>query len=375
MFREYDFRRYDIFFIALIITLSIIGIFAIKSATMANIHESTDVFVKKQIIGLISGCVIMIIVSLIDYRFIAKFYWPIYVLNILLLLAVFVLGKEVNGATRWINLGGFTLQPSEFCKIFLTIFLAKWIDKNKEKVNKPIFLLTTIGLSFIPIFLILKQPNLSTSLVIMAILGVILFISGLNYKYILGTLAILVPILLVGFWYIQQPNQILLQDYQVKRIMTAVYPEKATTSEKFQTNNSIQAIGSGKLFGKGMYQGKLNQYNYLPEPQTDFIYSIIGEEFGFVGCCTILVLMLTLILRCLWIAKDTKDLTATIMIIGFTTIMSFQTFINVGVVTGLLPNTGIPLPYISYGLSSLWSNMISAGLVLNISMQRKALYY
>jgi len=375
MFREYDFKRYDLFFVALIAVLSIIGIFAIKSATMANIHDSTDIFVKKQIAGLVSGFIIMIIVSLIDYRFVGRFYWVVYGLNIILLIAVLFIGKSVNNATRWINIGGFTIQPSEFCKVFLIIFLAKFIDKNKERINKPLFILLVIGLVSVPMYLIYKQPNLSTSIIIVSILGVILFISGLKYKYILGTIAILIPIMIVGFWYIQQPNQVLLKEYQVKRIMTAVYPEKATTSEKFQTNNSIQAIGSGKLYGKGMYQGKLNQYNYLPEPQTDFIYSIVGEEFGFIGCSTILMLMLILIIRCLWIAKDTKDLTATIMVIGFTTIISFQTFINVGVVTGILPNTGIPLPFISYGISSLWSNMIGAGLVLNISMQRKALYY
>lgn len=375
MFREYDFKRYDLFFVALIAVLSIIGIFAIKSATMANIHDSTDLFVKKQIAGLVSGFIIMIIVSLIDYRFVGRFYWVVYGLNIILLIAVLFIGKSVNNATRWINIGGFTIQPSEFCKVFLIIFLAKFIDKNKERINKPLFILLVIGLVSVPMYLIYKQPNLSTSIIIVSILGVILFISGLKYKYILGTIAILIPIMIVGFWYIQQPNQVLLKEYQVKRIMTAVYPEKATTSEKFQTNNSIQAIGSGKLYGKGMYQGKLNQYNYLPEPQTDFIYSIVGEEFGFIGCSTILMLMLILIIRCLWIAKDTKDLTATIMVIGFTTIISFQTFINVGVVTGILPNTGIPLPFISYGISSLWSNMIGAGLVLNISMQRKALYY
>lgn len=375
MFREYDFKRYDLFFVALIVVLSVIGVIAIKSATTANIHDATDIFVKKQIAGLVSGFLIMFIVSLIDYRFISKFYWPIYLLNIILLLAVLLFGKTVNGATRWISIGGFTLQSSEFCKVFLIIFLAKLIDKNKEKVNKPLFILLTIALVFIPTYMIMKQPNLSTSLVIIAILGVILFVSGLKYRYIFGTIIVLAPLMLAGFWYIQQPGQILLEEYQVKRIMTAVYPEKATTSERFQTNNSIQAIGSGKLFGKGLYNGKLNQYNYLPEPQTDFIYSIIGEEFGFIGTSTILGLMLLLIIRCLWIAKDTKDLTATIMVVGFTTIIAFQTFINVGVVTGVLPNTGIPLPYISYGISSLWSNMIGAGLVLNISMQRKSLYY
>jgi len=181
--------------------------------------------------------------------------------------------------------------------------------------------------------------------------------------------------MLIGFWYIQQPNQVLLKDYQVKRIMTAVYPEKATTSERLQTNNSMQAIGSGKLFGKGLYQGKLNQYNYLPEPQTDFIFSIIGEEAGFLGCSAIITLIFSFIMRCIWIAKDSKDLIGKIIITGFATIIAFQTFVNIGVVTGLLPNTGLPLPFISYGLSSLWANLIGVGLVLNIGIQRKSIYY
>lgn len=375
MFREYDFKRYDVFFVALIIILSIIGVVAIKSATMSNIHGGTDLFVKKQIMGIVSGSIIMLIVSLIDYRFISKFYWIIYFVNIILLAAVLLIGKNVNGATRWISIGGITLQPSEFCKIFLIIFLAKFIDKYKTKINKPTFLLVLIGLIMIPMYLIYKEPNLSTMLVIVAIFGTILFISEISYKYIFGTLIITIPLLLIGFWYIQQPNQKLLQDYQVKRIMTALYPEQATTSERLQTNNSIQAIGSGKLYGKGIYQGKLNQYNYLPEPQTDFIFSIVGEEFGFIGCSIILSLLFLLILRGLWIAKDTKDLEAKIIVTGFVSIITFQTFINVGVVTGVLPNTGIPLPFISYGLSSLWSNMIGAGLVLNISMQRKSIYF
>lgn len=374
MFREYDFKRYDVFCVALIIVLSIIGVVAIKSATMSNIHDGAEI-VKKQIIGIISGSMIMLIVSLIDYRFISKFYWVIYFFNIALLVIVLFFGKEVNGATRWISFGGFTIQPSEFCKIFLIIFFAKFIDKNKAKINKPTFLITLIGLVMVPMYLIYKEPNLSTMIIILAIFATILFIAEISYKYIFGTILVVVPILFIGFWYIQQPDQKLLHDYQVNRIMTAFYPEEATTSEKLQTNNSIQAIGSGKLYGKGIYQGKLNQYNYLPEPQTDFIYSIVGEEFGFVGCSVILFLLFLLIIRGLWIAKDTKDLTAKIIVTGFISIIAFQSFINIGVVTGMLPNTGIPLPFISAGLSSLWSNMIGVGMVLNISMQRKSLYY
>lgn len=373
MFREYDFKRYDVFLIILVIALTFIGVVAIKSATTSAIDQ-TDVFYKKQIIGFIAGFVIMIIVSLINYRFIAKFYWVIYAVNILLLLAVLLLGKEVNGATRWINILGFTLQASEFCKIFLIIFLAKFIDKHKEKFNKPWFLILTIVLVALPVFLIYKEPNLSTSLVVILIYGVILFVSGLSYKYIVSAIVIFVPVFILGSWYVQQPDQKLLQDYQVTRIMTLIDRESATTSEQFQSKNSKQAIGSGQLFGKGLYQGKLNQYNYLPEPQTDFIYSIVGEEFGFVGCSVILTLLLILILRCLWIAKDAKDTIAFIIVIGFAAMISIQTFINVGVTTDILPNTGIPLPFVSYGLSSLWTNMISLGIILNISMQRKSLY-
>ncbi|MBC7960714.1 MAG: rod shape-determining protein RodA [Vallitaleaceae bacterium] len=373
MFREYDFKRYDVFLIVLVIALVSIGVVAIKSATTSAIDE-TDLFYKKQIIGFIVGFFIMIIISLIDYRFIAKFYWVIYFLNIALLLAVLFFGKEVNGATRWINIGGIGLQASEFCKVFLFIFLGKFLDKHSDKLNKIWFLTLTILLVMLPVYLIYKEPNLSTTLVVIAILGVILFVSGLHYKYIIGAIIILVPLTILGFWYVQQPDQILLKEYQVNRIMTLVERESATTSEQFQTKNSKQAIGSGQLYGKGLYKGKLNQYNYLPEPQTDFIFSIVGEEFGFVGCSVILTLLLILILRCLWIAKDVKDKTATIIVVGFVAMVAVQTFINVGVTTDIIPNTGIPLPFISYGLSSLWTNMISVGLILNISMQRKSLY-
>lgn len=375
MFRNYNFKRYDFSIVLILIILVSIGIVAIGSATHINSETGTDYFRNKQLIGFIIGIVIMISVSLIDYQFIGKFYWIIYIFNIILLLAVLFLGTASKGATRWIQLGPFNLQPSEFSKIFMTIFIAKFIDKHKERINQPIFILQLFILVGIPMVLIKEQPDLSTSLVLIFLLVVELFVAGINYKYVVGVISVAVPSILFILWYIQLPGQKLLQGYQVDRILALLYPERYALSEALQTNNSIQAIGSGQLFGKGLYNGTLNKYNYLPEPQTDFIFSIIGEEAGFFGCSIVLLLITILIIKCLWIAKDTTNLYSTLIVTGVVAIIVFQTFVNVGVATGIAPNTGIPLPFISYGLSSLMSNMIAMGMILNISMQRKTNYY
>lgn len=373
MFRNYDIKKLDFFIILLVIGLVIIGITSIGSATKIYAEEGTDYFVKKQILGFVFGLIIMGIVALIDYNFISRFYWLIFAFNIALLLLVLVIGHESKGATRWIYIGPFTIQPSEFAKIFMTIFLAKYMDNNKERINKPLILLSVVALTFIPTFLIMEQPDLSTSMVLFFIMVMQLFVIGISYKYILGAIGILTPLLGLGFWYIQQPGQKLLENYQVERIMALFYPEKYALSTALQTTNSIQAIGSGKLSGKGLYLGKLNQYDYLPEPQTDFIFSIIGEEFGFIGCSIVLLLLFVLVIRCIIISRDATDDVGMLIVTGFAAMLTFQTFINVGVTTGIMPNTGIPLPFISYGLSSLWTNMIGLGLILNISMQRKTI--
>ncbi|QUH31560.1 rod shape-determining protein RodA [Vallitalea guaymasensis] len=370
MFRNYNFKKYDIFLILIVIALVSFGIKAIGSATQINSDGSTYVR-NKQLFGFIVTFALMIIISLIDYHFIGKFYWLIYAFNIILLIAVLFLGVKVKGAVRWINIAGIQLQPSELSKIMMVIFLAKYIDKNKEKINNLLFLIKLGILVIIPTLLIYKQPDLSTSLVLLVILVVLLFVAGISYKYVLIALAIAVPLFFGTVWYMQQPDTV-FSDHQVERVMSFLYPEKYDT---MQTDNSIQAIGSGQLNGKGWYKGTINKYNYLPEPQTDFIFSVIGEEAGFIGCSIVLLLLLFLIIKCLWIAKDSIDLFGMLIISGFVAIISFQTFVNVGVTTGLIPNTGIPLPFISYGLSSLMSNMIGIGVILNISLHRKTTYY
>jgi rod shape determining protein RodA len=374
VFRDYNFKKYDFFLILVVVALVSIGIIAIGSATQIN-TTGLSKFRNKQLYGFILFFIMMIALSIINYHFIGKFYWFIYVFNIILLLAVRFVGVENHNAVRWIVIAGIKFQPSELSKIMMVIFFAKYIDKNKEKINNLIFLLKTSVLVIIPTFLIYKQPDLSTSLVILVIFVVLLFVAGISYKYVAIALLITVPLIFASIWYIQQPNQTIFSPHQVKRVKNFFHPELSSKSDTWQTDHSIQAIGSGQLYGKGRYKGTINKYNYLPEPQTDFIYSIIGEEGGFIACSIVLALLLLLIIKCLWIAKDSVDLYGMLIISGYVAIILFQTFVNVGVATGLIPNTGIPLPFISYGLSSLLTNMIGIGIILNIGLHRKTINY
>ncbi|TCK98093.1 rod shape determining protein RodA [Natranaerovirga hydrolytica] len=370
MFRNYDFRRYDFLLALLVIGVAIFGIIAISSA-------SEDEFYKRQILGLLLGIIAMVVMSLIDYKLIGKFYWVIYFVNIGLLLYVLAFGHTVNNATRWINLEFINIQPSEFSKIFMTIFIAVYLHKNKDRINNFIVLIGLGVLVAIPTFLISQQPDLSTSLVLMFILVMMIFVAGINYKYILIALGLLIPAVITLFWYVEQPDQRLLEDYQVRRIMSIRYPEDYLLEEGWQQFNSISAIGSGQLHGKGIASGEVtsvNNANYLSEPQTDFIFAIIGEELGFIGTSLLLIVLLTILLKCILIAKDATDMYGVLIVVGVVSIILFQTFVNVGVATALLPNTGIPLPFVSYGISSLVSTMMGIGIILNISMQRKSLF-
>jgi rod shape determining protein RodA len=299
-----------------------------------------------------------------------------YLAGLALLFAVLFLGDGAKGAVRWLEIGPIRIQPSEFAKIILILFMSKLIDSKKGKINKFSTLILLVVLLAVPVGMILKQPDLSTSLVFVAIFLVLLYVGGISYRYITISFLIAVPLFIVCFIYIQNPNQKLLKDYQRDRIMAMIHRDKEEYSDDyFQTEQSIHAIGSGQLYGKGLYKGTLNQLSYLPEPHTDFIFSVIGEEFGFVGCMSVIGLILMIILRGLWIAKDAKDTLGKLLIVGVVTMIGFQAFVNIGVVTGLLPNTGIPLPFVSAGGSSLWSNMIGIGLILNVGMRRKKSFF
>ena len=362
----------DFWLIGAICILCIFGIICIGSATHINLGEDPGNFYK-QMVWFAIGIILMLVASVIDYTFFSQFYIFIYIINILMLLAVLLLGENINGATRWISIGPVSLQPSEFAKLIMIFFLAKFLSIKQEKINHlPTLLLVCITV-LIPVILIQKQPSLSASLVLLAILCIELFIAGLSFKIIRVVLAVVIPFIAFILWDVARETPLLmdkiLKPHQFTRILAFVDPSRDMDSY-YQTEKAINAIGSGQLNGKGLYQGTLNQLSYLPEPHNDFIFSVIGEEFGFIGCSIVLLLLIFIIFRCILIAVSTRDLFSQLIVTGVAGMIAFQTFVNVGVATGIMPNTGMSLPFVSYGGSSMWTNMAAIGLVLNIGMKR-----
>lgn len=368
--KTYRLRNYNFRLLLLILVICGLGIAIIGSANAGSDSKA----VIKQAIGMIIGFSGMIIISLIDYSWVLKFYWLIYVFNVGLLTAVLLIGDTHHGAKRWIDIGSsLTIQPSEFAKIFTILFLAKFLTVNKEKISKWWFILVTAVLAGIPLLLIEKEPDLSTTILVTGITIILIFAAGISYKKIGIMLAIFIPVAAAALIYIQQPEQKLLDNYQLNRINAFLYPEEYD-DERYQQDNSVLAIGSGRLYGKGLYNDStesLKNANYLSrEMVNDFIFAIIGEEMGFVGSCIVLGVLFLIIAECFLAAIFAPDMTGRMVCTGMAVLLTLQIFINVGVATELLPNTGIPLPFISSGLSSLISLFGGMGFVLNVSLQR-----
>lgn len=369
MLKQYRIRDYDFKLVILVIALTVIGIFAVGSA-----KESSQ---KMQIAGFILGLFLMIVISLFDYSVLLKLYWLFYITNMVLLVLVAVMGELINGAQRWVVLFGIQFQPSETAKILLILFYAQFIMKHKEKLNT----FKNVGLCCLlilpPLILIYKQPNLSITIVLTAVFCVIMFVGGIHWKLVAGVLAVTVPAFIIVFSIILQPGQNLILGYQQTRILAWLYPEEYATTEAYQQLNSIMAIGSGQLQGKGYNTNVISSVkngNFISEPQTDFIFAVIGEEFGFIGTCAVIVLIILITLECILIARRAKDLAGSIIASGMAGLIGFQGFLNIGVTTGLLPNTGVTLPFVSYGLTSLVSLFIGMGFVLNVGLQCKNKY-
>ena len=222
--------------------------------------------------------------------------------------------------------------------------------------------------------LIVMQPNLSTTICVAALFCALLYIAGLSYKIVGPALLILIPAVIIFLTIAVQPNQPLLKDYQQKRILAWLEPEKYTDEDSYQQLNSVKAIGSGQLLGKGYDNDEATSVkngNFVSEPQTDFIFAVVGEELGFIGCVIVIVLLLLIVFECILIAKNAKDLGGRLICCGMAALIGFQSFINICVTTGLMPNTGLPLPFVSYGLTSLMSLFIGLGLVLNVGLQAR----
>ncbi|MGN0355459.1 MAG: FtsW/RodA/SpoVE family cell cycle protein [Muricoprocola sp.] len=365
MFRQYRLRDYKFRLILWVVALSVLGIMIIGSAD----KDAQN----KQILGLVMGLIIMVIVSLIDYVWLLKFYWIFYVVGLILLLAVMVVGRNVNGATRWLVIGGIQIQPSDFMKIILIMFFAQYFAAHEDDLSSFKRIVQSLIIVAIPVFFIYKQPNLSTSILTLLLFSSMYFVAGLDYKIILGILAVLIPGVAVFFSMIMKPGQTLLQDYQLTRIMAWLYPEQYP-SAAYQQTYSIIAIGSGQLYGKGLDNTAVESVkngNFLSEAQTDFIFAVAGEELGFLGCCIIIILEILIALECFHIANNAREKSGALLCCGMGALIGIQSIMNICVATGLMPNTGLPLPFVSSGLSSLVTLFIGIGLVLNVGLQVK----
>lgn len=345
------------------IILTVIGLVALFSATQ---EAEYDEF-KKQIIWFVASTLMMVIVMLINYETLVKLSPIFYGIFILLLIAV-LFTKPINGATSWFNILGFSFQPSEFDKIVVVLFLAFIISKIQERyiedINKPTRLLIIFGAVALPLLLIIKQPDYGTAMAFCIALAMMLFTSGIDKKYIIG--AILIVCISLPILY-----NFILPEHAKKRIDIFLNPESDPRGSGYNIIQSKLAIGAGQLTGMGLLKGNQTQLGYLYPKTTDFIYSVISEEMGFIIGATIIVLYVFLVTKALYIAKTAKNSTGSLIASGIAGIFLFHMTENIGMVMGLLPITGVPLLFVSYGGSSLITSYILIGILLNISSKRQ----
>ena len=341
MIKQYKLRFYNFRLVIFLLAISTFGIILVGSAR--------EDLMTKQLAGVIIGFIIMVILSLMDYSWISNFQWIMYVANIVLLLIVRLFGDSANGAARWIDFGFIRFQPTELSKIIIILFFARFYE----------------------------HPDMKNTLMMLAVFCILIYIAGLSYKVIGGMFLIIIPLSIIFLSIVVQPDQNLIKDYQRKRIMAFLYPENEEYGDDIeQQNNSKTAIASGELIGKKLSGDKevasVNEGNFVSENQTDFIFAVAGEEYGFMGCCAIVLLLLAISVECIRMSLRAKDLSGKIICCGMASIVSLQSFLNICVATGIAPNTGTPLPFVSYGLTSLVSLYIGMGLVLNVGLQSSA---
>lgn len=380
-FKDYNFKNYAFSIIVIILCLGGIGTFLIYM-----LEDSDANMAVKQLLGYAGGIVLAICVSMIDYKFICKFFVPLYIIGVgLLLICKYSNSYPIYGwshytARRWIKIGGdpsaginnhgFEFMPSELTKILLILVLAKVFDLTKKYISKLWVLVLVSLLAAVPTYLVLIQTDFSTSVVMALMFATMVFASGIPYRIIGPIVAVLIPGVIAFLWYIQQDFQIILNEYQQNRIFAMLYPEDYPDLI-YQQSNAASAISSGGIIGKYLtHDTGIRGSAYVPVIESDFIFTAIAEEFGFVGCLIVIALFLLLIIKILKIAHNCRDYLGRMISVGIAALIMFQTFFNIGVVTSLLPNTGITLPFVSSGLSSLLTNMIMLGIILNISMQQ-----
>ena len=370
MLRLYRLKDYNFILVLVLAALSIFGILLVGSAE-ADLQ-------MRQLFGVVAGILIMVVVSLFDYSWLLNMYWYIYAFNLVMLVMVRLFGNDVNGASRWIRIGGLVFQPTELSKILLIMFFAAYFMKHENDLSRFRTILKAMILLGLPLFMILTQPDLKNSITILLVFACMYYAAGLSYRKIGIILAVVIPLTAAMLFLITQTDLHIISDYQKERIMTFLEPNNDEYSESaMQQENSVMAIGSGGLTGKGLNNNEVstaNKGNFVAEIQTDFIFAVAGEELGFAGCISIVFLLFLIVVLCFRTGQYAKDLSGTLICTGTASLVGTQSFINICVASGILPNTGTPLPFVSYGLTSLISLYIGMGLVLNVGLQKKQYY-
>ena len=372
-------KSFDYLLALTVIGVSIFGVVMIYAAhnhegvTMRNMLNFGHLW-RLQRMHVISGAVLMLIFACIDYRIITKMYPFIYAFMMLLLIAVMLVGAGETGTARWLAIplpviGPLSLQPSEFAKIFMILFLAKFLEIKKDDFNRILWLGFTLILIGVPVLLVFRQPSLSAALVVLFGSLVTLFAAGLKLRYIVAGTLLVVPVLIILWFDLQRAEPLFLerifQDYMIDRVRTVIYPIPGSP-EFYQAEHSIRAIAAGGLTGVGF----MNHRTPLILPHNDLIFSVVAEQFGFVGGAVIIGVIMFMVVKCIFIALKAVDLQGRLIAAGVAGMLIFETFVHVGVGTGLLPVTGMPFPFLSYGGSMIWVHMIAMGIVLNIGLKR-----
>jgi len=367
MLKLYKLRDYNFRLVILLVITTVIGVMLVNSADSS--------LRNKQIFGMFLGLFVMVVVSLIDYSWIMRFYTIIYLVNLVMLIIVIIFGVATNGAARWVNIGGFQFQPTELSKIMVIVFLSAYFMRHETDLSEWKTIFRSIIVIAVPLVLILRQPDLKNTITLSVIFTLLYFAAGLSYRKIGIILAIVVPLVLGIFLLITQTDLKIVDDYQKTRIMDFINAEDDDYSQSsMQQDNSIMAIGSGRLTGKGLNNNQVssaNKGNFVAEIQNDFIFAVAGEELGFVGCVAILILLFLIVLECIRTGQKARNLSGKLVCTGIGSLVAVQSFINICVATGLMPNTGTTLPFVSYGLTSLVSLYIGMGFVLNVSLQKR----
>jgi rod shape determining protein RodA len=346
---------------------ALLGILMIYSAT----HGDPGAYHKKQMIWVVIGSVGLVLTTGIDYHLYARFARHLYILNLLLLTLILKVGHTTNGAVRWIRVGSFQFQPSEFAKLFLILTLAIYLTKRQETIRE----FKTLFLSFlyvaIPITLIFKQPDLGTALVVLAIWFGMVYMAGARLKHLFA-LVVAGSLLFTGLWISGK----VIRSYQKQRLVTFINPEADPNKAGYHVMQARIAIGSGGMWGKGLLRSTVVRGGYIPEKQTDFIFTTVGEEFGFIGTVVVVALYGGILFRgSAIIAANDKELLGKLIAAGIVTMFAFHVIVNIGMNIGIMPVAGVPLPLISAGGSNMLTTLLCIGLLESISMHRHELIF